>query len=90
LEENMVSFAQRFHTRQLKREADFRERLDLAELRRPLPANACVPPELAVPVKIGVLRPFYLHGKPTEPGEVVEVPEYLARDLVAIGKATRV
>lgn len=38
-------------------------------------------------VRVRVLRPFCIAGKPVAVGEVVKVPRYLANDLQAQGRA---
>lgn len=86
----MDSFAARYMTWQQKRAWEDSERARMGELQRRLPAEALMPPVLAAIVKVQVLRSFHMNGKPTQPDDVVEVPEYLARDLVAIKKAIRV
>ncbi|MGH7130286.1 MAG: hypothetical protein ACREIV_17075, partial [Planctomycetaceae bacterium] len=44
-------------------------------------------PALLEPVRVSVLRPFFLDGSSVTVGTTVRVPRYLARDLVAVGKA---
>ena len=44
-------------------------------------------PKLLAMVKIRCLRPFYVGGKALESGEVVTVEAYVARDMIALGKA---
>ena len=50
----------------------------------PTPKNA---PELLQPVRVTVLRPFCVQGQPLEIGTMVELPRYVAADLVALRKA---
>jgi|CXWL01.1.fsa_nt_gi hypothetical protein len=49
----------------------------------PVPVN---PPHLMRPVRVQVLRPFRVAGKPLAIGDEVEIEYHLARDLWAIGK----
>lgn len=49
----------------------------------PLPQN---PPSLFYPVRCKVLRPFYISGKPAQPGDIVSLPWHEAESLAAINK----
>jgi hypothetical protein len=44
-------------------------------------------PKLLEKVRVKVLRPFYYQGKPLAADEIVTVEEWVAVDMVAIGKA---
>jgi hypothetical protein len=46
-------------------------------------------PRLFVPVRVKVLRPFYVKGALAAVDEIVTVEEWVACDMVAIGKAAR-
>ncbi len=61
------------------------ERADRAFLNKPLPPTN--DPRLFVPTKVLVLRPFMVKTTAVLPGEVVEIPYHVARDMIAIGKA---
>lgn len=50
----------------------------------PPPIN---PPHLMRLVRVKVLRPFCVKGKPLASGDEVEVEFHLAKDLQALGKA---
>jgi hypothetical protein len=61
-----------------------REQLRLAAERGPLPRNE---PELLKPVRIRVLKAFYVRGRPLAVGEVATVEAHVARDAVALKRA---
>jgi hypothetical protein len=52
--------------------------------------NPRTDPRLLVPVRVKVLRPFYVKGAPATVGEIVTVEEWVACDQCAIGRAVRV
>jgi hypothetical protein len=62
------------------------EREHVAEVNRPIPRDIN-PPEQTKKVQVRVLRAFYVAARPRLPGELVEVEAYMARGLVAMGKA---
>ncbi|NOS81307.1 MAG: hypothetical protein HOP32_06980 [Nitrospira sp.] len=50
----------------------------------PTPKND---PRLLESVQVIVLRPFCLHGQPLTKGTTVELPRYVAVDMITLGKA---
>ncbi len=73
-----------------RRYGEYERELELRNNRLP-PANVLMPPELAATVRVTVLRPFFVGGgKRAQAGDVVEIPEWLARDVCAMGKAARI
>ena len=50
----------------------------------PTPKND---PELLRPVRVTVIRPFCVEGKPLEIGKIVELPIYVAADMIWLKKA---
>ena len=50
----------------------------------PTPKND---PELLRPVRVMVLKPFCVQGQPLEPGTMVELPRYVAADMITLKKA---
>lgn len=79
-----MSLASRLETWNIRRAADEAERAIAAELNGPVPKNDAA---LFAPVRVKVLRSFLLEGEPVPVGAKVTVPAYVARDLVALGRA---
>ena len=50
----------------------------------PTPKND---PELLRLVRVRVIRPFGVRGQLLEPGTMVELPRYVAADMITLGKA---
>ena len=50
----------------------------------PTPKND---PELLRPVRVTVIRPFCVRGQRLEPGTTVELPRYVADDMIWLKKA---
>ena len=50
----------------------------------PTPKND---PELLRPVRVTVLKAFCVRGQPVELGSIVELPRFVAADMIALKKA---
>lgn len=76
-----MSFRERFRSWTFVQTEIERERQRVAFLNQPPPRN---PPELFEPVKVKVIRPFYLSGELVQPGEVVMIERNFAESLRGI------
>jgi hypothetical protein len=41
-------------------------------------------------LKVKILKPIFIEGKPKKPGETIEVPDVLGHELVYSGKCVKV